>query len=75
MRLIPVDGHQGLARNKATGAIININSSEMEQARKRKSISRDRQKELKELKSDVSEMKLMLKKLIEVENGNNNTTN
>ena len=34
MTLIPVDGHPGLARNKATAAIININSSEIAQARK-----------------------------------------
>ena len=52
MKLIPVDGHPGLARNKATGAIVNINSSEMAQARKRKKISRDRQLELTQLKSD-----------------------
>lgn len=72
MKLIPVDGHPGLARNKATGAIININSSEMAQARKRKKVSRDRQEELKQLKSDVSEMKNMLNKLLEDQNVNYN---
>ena len=65
MKLIPVDGHPGLARNKATGAIVNINSNEMAQARKRKKISRDRQLELTQLKSDVAEMKNMLNKILE----------
>ena len=69
MKLIPVDGHPGLARNKATGAIVNINSSEMAQARKRKKISRDRQLELTQLKSDVAEMKNMLNKILEDQNG------
>lgn len=68
MKLIPVDGHPGLARNKATGAIVNINSSEMAQARKRKKISRDRQLELTQLKSDVAEMKNMLNKILEDQN-------
>ena len=68
MRLIPVDGHPGLARNKATGAIVNINSNEMAQARKRKKISRDRQLELTQLKSDVAEMKNMLNKILEDQN-------
>lgn len=68
MKLIPVDGHPGLARNKATGAIVNINSNEMAQARKRKKISRDRQLELTQLKSDVAEMKNMLNKILEDQN-------
>lgn len=72
MKLIPVEGHPGLARNKSTGAIININSSEMAQARKRKKIWQVQQDELKELKSDVSEMKIMLQKIIEGQNGNYN---
>ena len=69
MKLIPVDGHPGLARNKATGAIVNINSSEMAQARKRKKISRDRQLELTQLKTDVAEMKNILNKILEDQNG------
>lgn len=74
MKLIPVEGYPGLARNSATGAIININSSEMLQARKRKKIWQQQQEELKMLKSDVVEMKAMLNKILEDKNGNNNTT-
>ena len=72
MKLFQVEGHPGLVRNSVSGAIININSNEMGQARKRKAIWQSQQTELKDLKSDVSEMKAMLKKLIEAQNGNNN---
>ena len=69
MAYIPVDGHPGLARNANSGAIININSSEMSQARNRKKIWQRQQNEIKNLKSDVSEMKVMLQKLIEEKDG------
>ena len=69
MAYIPVDGHPGLARNANSGAIININSSEMSQARSRKKIWQRQQNEIKNLKSDVSEMKVMLQKLIEEKDG------
>lgn len=69
MAYIPVDGHPGLARNSNSGAIININSSEMSQARGRKKIWQRQQNEIKNLKSDVSEMKVMLQKLIEEKDG------
>ena len=69
MAYIPVDGHPGLARNANSGAIININSSEMSQARNRKKIWQRQQNEIKNLKSAVSEMKVMLQKLIEEKDG------
>ena len=72
MKLIPVDGHPGLARNKATGAIININSSEMSQARSRKKIWQRQRDEITDLKNDVAEMKFMLQKLIEEKHGRHN---
>ena len=58
-----------MARNANSGAIININSSEMSQARNRKKIWQRQQNEIKNLKSDVSEMKVMLQKLIEEKDG------
>jgi hypothetical protein len=56
MKYIPVKGHPGLARSSSSGAIININSSEMSQ-------------EITDLKNDVAEMKFMLQKLIEEKHG------
>ncbi len=69
MRYTPVEGHPGLARNSTSGAIININSSEMSQARNRKKIWQKQQNEITDLKNDVTEMKLMLQKLIEGKDG------
>jgi len=69
MRYKPVEGHPGLARNSTSGAIININSSEMSQARNRKKIWQKQRNEITDLKNDVTEMKLMLQKLIEGKDG------
>lgn len=69
MKYIPVDGHPGLARNSSSGAIININSSEMSQARSRKKIWQRQRDEITDLKSDISEMKSILQKLIEEKDG------
>lgn len=69
MAYIPVDGHPGLARNANSGAIININSSEMSQARSRKKIWQRQRDEITDLKNDVAEMKFMLQKLIEEKHG------
>lgn len=72
MKYIPVKGHPGLARNSNSGAIININSSEMSQARSRKKIWQRQRNEIKDLKNDVAEMKFMLQKLIEEKHGRHN---
>ena len=72
MKYVPVKGHPGLARNSNSGAIININSSEMSQARSRKKIWQRQRNEIKDLKNDVAEMKFMLQKLIEEKHGRHN---
>ena len=69
MKYKSVEGHPGLARNSTSGAIININSSEMSQARNRKQIWQKQRNEITDLKNDVTEMKLMLQKLIEGKDG------
>lgn len=68
---IPVEGNPGLARDSKTGAIININIDEMEQARSRKELRRQKQDELENLKSqvqqmnnDLSEIKELLNRLV-----------
>lgn len=70
-KYIKVKGHSNLARDRNTGAIVNINSGEMAQARKRKKLWREQQDELSSLKSDVAYMKEMMAKLIEEKDGNN----
>ena len=44
MKIIPVDGYDGLARDVETGSIVNINTSEIERARIRKK-ARQQQKQ------------------------------
>ena len=64
-KYIKVEGHSDLARDPNNGAIININASEMTQARIRKYNWKKQQNEIKSLRSELSDMKLLLKNLIE----------
>jgi septal ring factor EnvC (AmiA/AmiB activator) len=57
MDRIKVEGHTDLVRDKNTGAVININRSESDLARKRKHNWRLQQQEQQQLKSDVDQLK------------------
>lgn len=57
MKTVKVEGHNDLVRDKRTGAIININNSEAEQARQRKAAWKARQTEQEQLRSDVDQLK------------------
>jgi hypothetical protein len=62
---IPVEGNPGLVRDATTGAIINIDKSKAAKARKaREQVLKEKQ-EIQELKSDVAEIKSLLKQLLE----------
>jgi hypothetical protein len=70
--MLKVEGHSNLARDPKSGAIININRSEIEAARERKRLRADKAEEEKQLKADVSllknemsEIKHLLGKLVE----------
>jgi len=60
-----VDGHESLVRDLSTGAILNINKDEISAARKRKLERRRKEKEFEDLKNEVSDIKIMLTKIIE----------
>ncbi len=69
--LITVYGHSGLARDKKTGAIININSTDIEKAKLVKNIKRkaahdneNLQSEVKTLQNEVSDIKIILNKIL-----------
>ena len=64
-----VDGHESLVRDLSTGAILNINKDEISAARKRKLERRQKEKEFEDLKNEVSDIKIMLTKIIEKLNG------
>tara|TARA_B100000519_G_C13968105_1_gene308582 strand:- start:175 stop:384 length:210 start_codon:yes stop_codon:yes gene_type:complete len=65
MEKIKLEGHRGLVRDRQSGAILNINKEEIEAAKKRKAEKLAKEKEINELKDDVSDMKKMLTKIIE----------
>lgn len=67
--MIPVEGKQGLYRDPKTDAIILINSDEVEKRKRIKALKRknrlEQQQEIQSLKDEVSELKDMLKQLLE----------
>ena len=69
--MINVEGHPNLVRD-ASGAIINISKTEVQEAKARKELIQKRKLEQQNLKdsvaslqSDMAEMKLMLSKIVE----------
>jgi hypothetical protein len=62
---IPVEGSPGLVRDSATGAIINIDKNKANKARKAREAILKEKEEIQELKSDVAEIKSLLKQLLE----------
>ena len=62
---VKVEGHSYLMRDGQSGAIINTNVNEMTQARVRKAQWKKQQNEVRELKSELQEMKQLLNKMIE----------
>jgi len=71
-RLIPVEGHEGLARDPKTGAIINTNKTDYERYKAVSSARKNYDKkiedtatELASLKEEMSEIKQLLVKLVD----------
>ena len=69
---VKVEGHSYLMRDGQSGAIINTNVNEMTQARVRKAQWKKQQNEVRELKSELQEMKQLLNKMIEGNDGRHN---
>jgi malate/lactate dehydrogenase len=72
MSFTKVEGQNGLVRDEQTGAILNINKSEIEAAREQKRLRKLKEQEDAELKqsvstlqNEVSEIKDLLSKLVE----------
>ena len=70
---VKVEGHSYIMRDGQSGAIINTNVNEMTQARVRKAQWKKQQNEVKELKSELQEMKQLLNKMIEGNDGRNSS--
>ena len=67
--LIPVKDHPDLARDERTGMIVNINKSKHKRHQAAAAAAKQNLAEVEQLKTDVSEIKQMLQKLLE--NGTN----
>ena len=65
MNHVKVKGHEGYVRDEQSGAILNTNKEEIEAAKKRKADRLSRDKELSDLKNEVSDIKNMLTKIVE----------
>ena len=63
MDFIKVKGHDGLVRDKNTGAIINLDDSAIAARRKSKQLS-SAWDDINMLKNEVSEIKSLLRELI-----------
>lgn len=71
MKYIPVEGHKNLVRDRNTGAIVNINSQSLEDARAAKARRLEEKHKNEQLKNDVadlrsemSEIKALLQQLV-----------
>ena len=69
--MIPVEGHPGLCRDPKSGAIINIGNEGEQHSANRARMAADKvrmesdQGRLDQVERDVSDIKMMLKQLIE----------
>ena len=69
MDLVKVDGQPGLVRDKNTGAVLNINTTEINRIKELRKNQRELKKvereEINQLKSDVQDIKMILSKIVE----------
>ena len=64
-----IEGHSGYVKDKRNGAVLNTNNEEIEAAKKRKADRLNKNKELVDLKNEVSDIKKMLTQIVEKLNG------
>lgn len=62
---IKVEGHDNLVRDKQTGAILNNDSSSYQAYMRQKQVKLSERNEIEKLKSEVGEIKDMLKIIME----------
>lgn len=63
--MIPVQGHKGLYRDEKSNAIVNCNDYEYQEYLRVKNSTLDEKCEIENLKNELTEIKLLLSKLIE----------
>jgi hypothetical protein len=63
--MIPVEGHKGLYRDEKSNAIVNCNDYEYQEYLRAKNSTLNEKGEIENLKTELSEIKLLLAKLLE----------
>ena len=61
--MIPVEGHKNLYRDEKSGAIVNTDSHGYSQYKKSRNIKLNQKEEIDRMKSDIEEIKYLLKKI------------
>ena len=67
IELIPVEGHTALGRDPASNAIVNTDTTEYDAYIKARANAKKKDSTLKELQSEVAELKALVKDLIKKE--------
>ena len=63
MKETPIENNENLVRDKETSAVLNTNNNALQAYKKR----REKEMEIEQLKDDVSEIKSLLKQLLNKE--------
>jgi hypothetical protein len=63
--MIPVEGHKGLYRDEKSNAIVNCNDYEYQEYLRAKNSTLDEKGEIENLKTELTEIKSLLTKLLE----------
>ena len=67
IELIPVEGHNSLGRDPASNAILNTDTTQYEAYIKARNEARKKEKEIKDLKDEVEELKRLVNDLVRKE--------
>ena len=67
IELIPVEGHTTLGRDPASNAILNTDTTQYEAYIKARDEARKKEKEIKDLKDEVQELKRLVNDLVRKE--------
>ena len=65
IELIPVEGHTTLGRDPASNAILNTDTTQYEAYIKARNEARKKEKEIKDLKDEVQELKRLVNDLVQ----------
>ena len=67
IELIPVEGHTTIGRDPASNAILNTDTTQYEAYIKARNEARKKEKEIKDLKDEVQELKRLVNDLVRKE--------